>query len=56
MTVNSVEAKDRLLFQGFQVKGKYVSCLSIEPDVVLVTGKMSFEMADLVSIRDSHQC
>ena len=46
VTVNSVEAKDRLLFQGFKVKVTYVSCLSIEPDVVLVTGKMPFEMAD----------
>ena len=46
VTVNSVEAKDRLLTQGFQVKGTYVSYLSIEPDVVFVTVRMPFEMAD----------
>ena len=46
VTVKSVEAKHRLLTAGFQVKGTYVSCMSIEPDVVFVTVKMPFEMAD----------
>ena len=46
VTVKSVEAKHRLLTEGFQVKGTYVSCMSIEPDVVFVTVKMPFEMAD----------
>ena len=51
MTVNSVEAKDQLLTQGFQVKVTYVSSLPIEPDVVFVTVKMPFEMADSESLQ-----
>ena len=54
-----IDTKDRLLTHGFHVKGTYVSCVPIDPDVVFVTVKMPFEMAykyNLVYIRDSDQC